>query len=84
MRELVTSGQLKVEKVTSDHLLVDIYTKQLAKPRLKKLCKLIGLYVQRRCSCKWQQRATKGIIHVAMTTNCCLSCIKYLLGYIFV
>lgn len=43
VRELVKSGDLSVDKVTSEDQLADIITKPLARPRIKRISEQTGL-----------------------------------------
>ena len=49
VRELVTSGELKVKKVSSGLQLADMFTKALPRPALWSVMQRIGLHAERRC-----------------------------------
>lgn len=49
VRELVTNGELQINRICSELQLADLLTKPMARPRLMKLGKFLGLHIERRC-----------------------------------
>lgn len=49
VRELVTTGDLKVNRISTEKQLADLFTKPLARPRLISLQVQLGLHIERRC-----------------------------------